>query len=167
MSHRKEAIIVKDRAGKAQVRPGHGEVELCGHGKVAAMVTAHAADSGCARQCKWVEEVHEEQASLWTRAIGLRWQGDGEFLSAARGARRRRRREKERQTWGARHFNSAGEFSRHDSTCLILAMQAGACHRVRKQQTKAAASAASRLADCCHGEHCSSTETTNFPSLFL
>jgi hypothetical protein len=54
------------------VRPGHGEVELCGHGKVTAVVIAHAADSGGARQCKLIEEVREEQASLWTRAIGLR-----------------------------------------------------------------------------------------------
>ena len=63
------------------MRPGHGEVEFCGHGEVAAAVTARAADSGGARRCKRVEEVREEQASLWTRAIGLRWQDDGEFFA--------------------------------------------------------------------------------------
>ena len=55
------------------MRPSDGEVELCGHGEVVAMVTMHVANSGGARWCMRVEEVREEQTSLWMRAIELRW----------------------------------------------------------------------------------------------
>ena len=61
------------------MRASHCEVDLCGHGEVAPVVTAHAANFGGVRQCNRVKEVHEEQASLWMRGIGLRRQGDDEF----------------------------------------------------------------------------------------
>ena len=61
------------------MRPSHGEVKLCGHGEVAPTVTAHTADIGGVRWCKRVEEVREDLASLWTRAIGLRRHGDDKF----------------------------------------------------------------------------------------
>jgi hypothetical protein len=37
------------------------------------------ANSGGERRCKWVEEIHEEYAKLWSRGIGRRWIGGGEF----------------------------------------------------------------------------------------
>jgi hypothetical protein len=37
------------------------------------------ANSGSERRCKWVEEIREEYAKLWSQGIGRRWIGGGEF----------------------------------------------------------------------------------------
>jgi hypothetical protein len=57
--------MTSGRAGATPECSGHSEVELGGHGDAAATGTTRVVNSGGERQCKRVEEIHEENAKLW------------------------------------------------------------------------------------------------------